>query len=384
MVPAASLFSSKLLLWYDTHHRDLPWRAFGNKKPDPYKIWLAEIFLQQTGVKTVAPYYANFIRLWPTVTHMAKAPLEHVRRAFAGLGYYRRVHYMHACAQQIVAVHAGQFPKTKKELMDLPGIGPYTAAAIAAIAFEEPVLAIDCNVARVLTRLFAISKVVAANSSLLHSHAQSLIPKKRNGDFAQAMIELGATVCGAKNPQCHKCPVQSYCKAYKKNLQGKLPLKKAKRIKPYRYGKVFWLARYDGAVWLRRRESGALLRGMTEIPSSPWQEISPQRLSEITSGGTTSGETISKKTPFVPSATVPDCFSGILVPWRKLKGKVSHSFTHFHLVLEVYVGTYALQHSRKNASFGQGFWSKPRDIKSHALPSLMRKVVHHVEKMEKA
>ncbi|MGK2741459.1 A/G-specific adenine glycosylase [Tepidicaulis sp. LMO-SS28] len=341
-----------LLTWYGRHARVLPWRVgpqkgrAGSKKPDPYKVWLSEIMLQQTTVATVGPYFMDFIARWPDVTALAEAPLDDVLHAWAGLGYYSRARNLHACARAVVAEHGGVFPDNEEGLRALPGIGPYTAAAIAAIAFGKRAVVVDGNVERVVARLFAIETPLPAAKKEIKEKADELTPEKRAGDFAQAMMDLGATTCTPKNPACNRCPFETACEGRRLGIAETLPRKAPKKEKPVRRGAAFWVERADGAVLLRKREAKGLLGGMTEIPSTAWE--TEER----------SAVELEKEAP-------------VKAKWEKLPGLVRHTFTHFHLELEVWRGQ--VPESAK----ADGLWTLPENLGEHALPTVMKKIVAH-------
>ena len=338
--------SLSLLAWYARQARDLPWRAKPGAAADPYGVWLSEIMLQQTTVAAVRGYYAKFLGLWPDIQALAAAPLDDVLKAWAGLGYYARARNLHACARQVVAEFGGRFPDTEAGLRALPGIGPYTAAAIAAIAFGRPHAAVDGNAERVIGRLYAIETPLPAAKPEIYALAQALVPQARPGDFAQALMDLGATICTPRRPSCHLCPWTEDCAGRKKGLAGTLPRKAAKRPVPTRKGVAFWIERGDGAVLLRRRPDRGLLGGMMEIPSTQWTSRLPRH---------------------------PETAAPVAAAWRKLFGKVEHTFTHFHLELVVL----------KSESIPTGEllmdgnyrWVQPENLAAEALPTLMRKVV---------
>ena len=335
--------AGKLLAWYDTHARGLPWREKRGVAPDPYKVWLSEIMLQQTTVAAVRHYYIKFLSLWPRVSDLAKASQDDVLRAWAGLGYYARARNLHACARQIVAEWQGKFPDTEADLRTLPGIGPYTSAAIAAIAFDRPHAAVDGNVERVMARLYAIEAALPESKSLIRERAQALVPGRRAGDFAQALMDLGATICTPRTANCEICPWTDECKGRALGIAESLPRKQAKTKIPTRRGIAFWIERNDGHVLLRRRPQKGLLGGMMEIPSTPWEAKLPR------------------------NAVAP-----MEAKWTKLKIPVEHTFTHFHLQLGVW------KTSATNPSLpddGEYRWVHKNDLAHEALPSLMRKVV---------
>src|SRR5258708_29545446 len=302
--------ASRLLAWYDRHRRPLPWRAPAGDRTEPYLVWLSEIMLQQTTVATVGDYFRRFVERWPTVEALADAPLDDVLSAWAGLGYYARARNLHACAGVVAKVHDGRFPDDEKGLLALPGVGAYTAAAIRAIAFDQSASAVDGNVERVIARLFAIETPLPDIKPEIRARAAKLVPQQRAGDYAQAMMDLGATVCTPRNPRCVICPFMSSCRARKLGIAGELPRRAPKAVKPTRRGLAFVLARKDGAILLRKRPAKGLLGGMDEVPSSPWRE-----------GKLVIAEALKQ-------APVP-------ANWKVLDGGVRHTFTHFHLELAV-------------------------------------------------
>ena len=257
-----------LLAWYDRHRRVLPWRAKPGEAIDPYRVWLSEIMLQQTTVKTVGPYFARFVARWPDVGALAAAPLDDVLRLWAGLGYYARARNLHACARAVA--ERGGFPRTEAELTTLPGIGRYTAAAIAAIAFDDHAVPVDGNVERVVTRLFAIEEELPAAKPEIQRLAQTLAPDARAGDFAQAMMDLGATICTPVKPACVLCPWMEDCAARRRGDPQTFPRKAPKREGKLRRGAAFVAVRADGCVLLRSRPPKGLLGGMTEVPTTDW------------------------------------------------------------------------------------------------------------------
>lgn len=339
---------SDLLAWYDANRRDLPWRAQPGEQADPYRVWLSEIMLQQTTVVTVVPYFAKFLSRWPTLKNLAAAPLDDILKAWAGLGYYARARNLHKCAAAVAKECGGRFPETEKELLALPGIGRYTAAAIVAIAFGRPATVVDGNVERVMARLFAVDKPLPAAKKPLYEHAQSLAPEKRPGDYAQAVMDLGATVCTPRSPACSLCPLAHLCAARGKGIAETLPARAPKAERPTRYGTVYWLEREGPRgreVLLRKRPEKGLLGGMTEIPSTPWREA---------------------------AADVEDESGIAAAEWRGVDGGVSHVFTHFRLELSIERGVLQDGHHI------DGMWTKIDDLDGEALPSVMRKVVARV------
>ena len=265
-------YANALLAWYDRDRRILPWRAAPGEPQDPYRVWLSEIMLQQTTVKAVLPRYADFLRRWPDVGALAAAELGEVLAAWAGLGYYARARNLHACAREVVARHGGRFPATEAELRTLPGIGDYTAAAIASIAFGARATPIDGNIERVVARAFAVTTQLPAAKAEIRALALGLTPAERAGDFAQAMMDLGATLCSPRRPACGLCPLVSGCAGHAQGLAGVLPYREERSERPSRRGHAFVALRDDGAVLLRERPLKGLLGGMLETPSSPWTE----------------------------------------------------------------------------------------------------------------
>ena len=347
-----------LLAWYDRERRDLPWRAPPGETPDPYHVWLSEIMLQQTTVKAVLPRYAFFLRRWPDVTALAAAELGEVLAAWAGLGYYARARNLHACARAVVEQHGGEFPSDEAGLRKLPGVGGYTAAAIAAIAFGARATPVDGNIERVVARFFAVTTPLPEAKPEIKALAETLTPTRRPGDFAQAMMDLGATICTPRRPACGLCPVRPECRGYEEGLAEALPYRQEKGERPVRRGAAFVAIRSDGAVLLRERPLKGLLGGMLETPSSPWEEKEPN------------GRAVQSHAP-------------LKADWQKLTGLVEHTFTHFHLELSVYraeVGADAMP--KRAASPERCRWLKPRELSGAALPSLIRKVLIHALKEE--
>lgn len=334
-----------LLAWYDRHRRRLPWRAEGGRLADPYHVFLSEIMLQQTTVKAVGPYFGNFLARWPTVADLAAAPLDEVLSAWAGLGYYARARNLHACAKAVVERHGGQFPDDEAALLDLPGIGPYTAAAIAAIAFDRKASPVDGNIERVVSRLYAVDEPLPKGKVRIKALAAALTPARRPGDFAQAMMDLGATICTPRSPACPLCPWMAPCIGRAEGDPARYPVKAPKTAKPARAGVAFLAVRADGAVLMRTRPDKGLLAKMTEVPSTPWGAVPEQ-----------------------PEAAAP-----LTAPWRKLPGSVEHVFTHFALTLAVRRADLPLA---TPAPAGHR-WVRPEDFDREALPSLMRKVLAH-------
>ncbi|MDP2377836.1 A/G-specific adenine glycosylase [Reyranella sp.] len=340
--------ASRLLAWYDRHRRTLPWRAPSGERTPPYLVWLSEIMLQQTTVATVGDYYRRFVKRWPTVEALAEAPLDDVLSAWAGLGYYARARNLHACARAVADRHGGHFPEDEAALRALPGIGPYTAAAIRAIAFDLKASAVDGNVERVIARLEAIETPLPDAKIEIHLSAAELVPAQRAGDYAQAMMDLGATVCTPRKPLCVICPLSRSCRALKLGIAETLPRRSPKAAKPTRRGLAFVLARKDGAILLRKRPTKGLLGGMDEVPSSPWRE----------------GKFI-----------VADALGDAPVParWTIMDGLVRHTFTHFHLELSVARATATTD--RLARLLPGSAWCTLDLLDERALPTVMRKVI---------
>ncbi len=345
--PSPDGLARRLLAWYDRNRRSLPWRAAPGQIPDPYRVWLSEIMLQQTTVQAAAPYFLTFQERWPTIHALAAAPVEDVMQAWAGLGYYARARNLHKCAQVVSQWREGRFPDDEAALRQLPGIGDYTAAAIAAIAFDRPAVVVDGNVERVMARLFAHAEPLPAAKAALKRLAAGLTPGERPGDYAQAVMDLGATICTPRgDAACGICPWMEFCEARRLGIAADLPAKAEKPERPVRHGIAFWTVRRDDAVLLRRRPPQGLLGGMMEIPSTPWRSA-PWTLGEA-------------------SAEAP-----LGADWRLLPGSVRHTFSHFHLELAVAVGRAG------PGAFPRGIWCSLDHLGGQALPTLMRKVVRH-------
>jgi len=340
------LLQSQLLAWYDRNRRAMPWRALPGELADPYRVWLSEVMLQQTTVAAVKSYFEEFLRRWPTVEALAAAPLDDVLHAWAGLGYYARARNLHKCAQAVVARHGGRFPGTEIELRGLPGIGDYTAAAVTAIAFGLRAVILDGNVERVMARMGAVRDPLPGSKPLLKALADSLTPEQRAGDYGQAAMDLGATICTPRSPACGLCPWMSHCRARIEGIAETLPAKMPKPERPTRYGTAYWLARKDGAVLLRRRVESGLLGGMMEIPSTQWLDQPP------------SWESILAQAP-------------VETQWREVPGVVRHTFTHFHLEITLVAGRV------KSGGMAPGIWCALDNLSDFALPSVMKKIIHH-------
>jgi A/G-specific adenine glycosylase len=344
-----------LLAWYDRHHRKLPWRAPPGQRADPYRVWLSEIMLQQTTVKTVAPYYARFLVRWPDLAALAAAPLDDILKNWAGLGYYARARNLHACANAVVDRHNGEFPADEAALRELPGIGAYTAAAIAAIAFEAQATPVDGNIERVIARLYAVETPLPAAKPEISRLARALTPPRRAGDFAQAMMDLGATICTPKNPACALCPWNQCCVAQARSEAETYPRRVPKREGDLRRGAAFVAQREDGFILMRTRPAKGLLGGMTEVPTTAWSK-------DFDENGAID------QAPFFAGAKPRK-----KIAWRRAAGIVRHVFTHFPLELTVYV---AEMPAKTSAPKGTR-WIAIEDLPGEALPSLMRKVIAH-------
>ena len=333
-----------LLRWYDRHRRSMPWRARPGETPDPYRVWLSEIMLQQTTVAAVIPYYERFLARFPDVQALAAAEAEAVMTAWAGLGYYARARNLHACARAVAAL-GGRFPATVEGLLALPGIGAYTARAVASIAFGVPVVPVDGNVERVAARLYAIDApmpaakpAIAAAAARFGNHPAA---RARPADFTQALFDLGATIC-TQRPACAICPLTGECAGRLLGAPETLPRRAAKTLRPVRHGALFWLTDAHGRVLLRRRPPEGLLGGMTELPGTAW-----------------------RATPWLEGEAVTE--GPMPAEWRPA-GRVKHVFTHFELYLQVFA-------ARVDAISADGFLCDAGALQSQALPSVMRKGV---------
>ena len=347
------LRAADLLAWYDRHRRALPWRAPRGEHADPYRVWLSETMLQQTTVKAVAPYYARFLARWPDLTALAAASLDDVLAAWAGLGYYARARNLHACARALLESSGGEFPASESALRQLPGVGAYTAAAIAAIAFDQAATPVDGNIERVIARLYAVATPLPAGKAEIARHARALTPSRRAGDFAQAMMDLGATICTPKKPACALCPWNATCIAHGRGEAELFPRRAPKREGQLRRGAAFVARRADDCVLLRTRPAHGLLGGMAEVPTTAW------------AGDFDDSQALAEAPRFGPSQKH--------IAWRKIAGVVRHVFTHFPLELTVY----RTEVPRRAAAPAGTRWTAITQLGSEALPSLMRKVVAH-------
>jgi A/G-specific adenine glycosylase len=360
---AAAARPALLLEWYDRHRRVLPWRPPAGQRPDPYAVWLSEIMLQQTGVKTVGPYFEKFLARWGDVAALGRASLDDVLRMWAGLGYYSRARNLHACAVSVLRDYGGVFPDTEDGLRSLPGIGPYTAAAIAAIAFDRRTMPVDGNIERVVSRLFAVEETLPQAKPVIQRLATTLLgdsrvgeeksrardEKTRAGDSAQALMDLGASICTPKRPACSLCPLFEGCAGRERGDQESFPRKAPKKTGDLRRGAAFVVTR-GGELLVRRRPEKGLLGGMTEVPGSDWRAAQDD-------------EDALKQAPRLSGVT----------RWHRKVGVVTHVFTHFPLELVVYTVQVP---ARCRAPKGMR-WVPIATLADEALPNVMRKVIAH-------
>ncbi len=335
---------ARTLAWWAGHRRALAWRAAPGEAPDPYRVWLSEVLLQQTTAQAATPYYRTFIARWPRVEDLAAAPVEAVVGAFAGLGYYSRARNLHACARE-VARRGGRFPSEEADLRALPGVGAYTAAAVAAIAFGRRTAPVDGNIARVLARLTALDEPIARARGEIDQAARMLAPSRGAGDFAQALMDIGAMICRPRNPDCPACPLAKDCAALRSGDPQAYPRRAAAKAKPRRQGAVFFARRSDGAFLARRRPAHGLLASTVELPGTPWTSEGPDGASAS--------------------------LGPVVARWRRLPGTVEQAFTHFALTLTVYAGAF-----EGGAPAGH-FWLMPDAIGEAGFSSAMRKAVEH-------
>jgi len=333
----------KLLSWYDAEGRTLPWRIrpedrAAGQAADPYAVWLSEIMLQQTTVPHATPYWEKFLAEFPSVIDLANAERDRVLTMWAGLGYYARARNLHKCAGIIRDEHGGEFPQSEAQLLKLPGIGPYTAATLAAICFDEATNIVDGNVERVVSRIFKIEAPLPKSRREYHQMAGTLAPQKRPGDYGQALMDLGATICTPRSPNCGDCPWQAHCAAYKDGTQTEYPKKVKKAKLPIRYGAAFVLMSED-KVLLRQRPDKGLLGGMMGFPGTDWGEK-----------------------PIEPLTSAP-----VKRNWEKCAGEVKHVFTHFELRLDIYL-------AEVSDMTIEGIWAPLSEIEDYALPTVMKKV----------
>lgn len=332
-----------LLIWYDNNARSLPWRvppaeSKQGVRPDPYRVWLSEIMLQQTTVAAVKSYFDVFTFRWPTVYDLAQARDEDVLAEWAGLGYYARARNLLKCARVIVDQYDGAFPSSRDALVKLPGIGPYTAAAIASIAFGQPETVVDGNVERVVSRLFDVHEPLPTSKQRLTEIATTLTPNERAGDYAQAVMDLGATVCTPRNPRCDICPIAEVCLAREAGTAADLPKKLPKKAKPTRVGIAYIVRRTDGALLLEKRPDKGLLGGMLGWPGSEW------------------------------AVEQPDHAPPVEAEWETAKSVAKHTFTHFHLQLTVKTAEVS-----QGVNPARGHFVLQQDFQREGLPTVMRK-----------
>jgi A/G-specific adenine glycosylase len=355
-----------LLEWYDRHRRRLPWRPLAGEHADPYRVWLSEIMLQQTGVKTVGPYFEKFVARWPSVDALGHASLDDVLRMWAGLGYYSRARNLHACAVAVRNEHGGVFPDSEDGLRALPGIGPYTASAIAAIAFGRQTMPVDGNIERVVSRLYAVEQPLPQAKPLIQQLAATLLAdevqsragdvksragdvKSRAGDSAQALMDLGSSICTPKKPACVLCPLNEDCLGRARGDQESFPRKAPKKTGALRRGAAFVVTR-GSELLVRSRPEKGLLGGMTEVPTSDWLADQDDKAA-------------AKQAPAVKGAT----------RWHRKAGVVTHVFTHFPLELVVHTASVP---ARTRAPQGMR-WVPIATLPDEALPNVMRKVIAH-------
>jgi A/G-specific adenine glycosylase len=334
-----------LLAWYDANARDLPWRAKAGEKPDPYAVWLSEVMLQQTTVTAVKAYYGKFLALWPRVEDLAAAPLDEVMKAWAGLGYYSRARNLHACAKTVSATCGGRFPRSEDDLRALPGIGRYTAAAIAAIAFGARAVVVDGNVERVAARMMALETPLPDAKAAIRAFVDAITPRARCGDFAQALMDLGSGLCAPRRTDCAPCPLAELCAARRAGEPLAYARRAARAARPLRHGAAFYVRRDDGRILVRSRPEKGLLGAMTELPGSPWRAEWPDQQ--------------------------PAAFAPLPGRCRRARADVEHVFTHFSLRLEIFACV-APKRARPPAGCR---WTPENTLADEALPSLMRKAI---------
>ncbi len=324
-----------LLEWYDVHQRQLPWRAIAGEQPNPYHVLLSEVMLHQTTVATVIDYFNRFIARWPTLKDLAEANQEELYHQWQGLGYYSRARNLHACIATIAQDYACTIPSLPDELIKLRGIGSYTAASVAAIAYDYPIIPIDGNITRVIARLLAIDTPLPDLKTQIFKLVTPLKPT-RAGDFAQGLMDLGSMICKPKNPLCDQCPLISHCKSQQIKQQHLIPFSKPKPLKPTRYTYAFWCQDEEGFVYLKRRPETGVLANMVGLPTSDWVDD-------------------------------PSLLPTVDPEWRKIPKTIKHTFTHFHLIIEPFI-TKEIGHSAV-------FKVKPQDFENYPIPTLMKKII---------
>lgn len=337
--------SVKLLKWYDKHQRDLPWRAKAGSVAEPYHVWLSEIMLQQTTVAAVQSYFKKFLKLWPTIEALAGAPEEDVLAAWAGLGYYARARNLIKCAKIIAYERGGIFPSEEVALRELPGIGDYTAAAIAAIAFERSTVVVDANIERIVSRLEQIKIPLPAGKKDIKAATALITPTKRAGDFAQAMMDLGSSICKPKAPKCNECPLKTHCGAYANSSMESYPVKAAKKIRPIRRALAYFIE-VDGYILLERRPNSGLLGGMPGLLCNEWVEQDAEKA-------------------FINSKVPPPFKAN----WCLVNGISKHTFTHFHLETKV------MQAKLNERPHSNHTWVKREDVLNYGLPTVFKKMI---------
>lgn len=346
-------FSDAMLCWYERNARDLLWRYPEGEKPDPYRVWLSEIMLQQTTVQAVKEYFQNFTKTFPDIYALAEADREKVMAMWSGLGYYSRARNLHKCAIEVVSKYNGVFPDNEKDLKALPGIGDYTAAAILAIAFDKKAVVVDGNVERIISRVFEIDTPLPKGKKAIKEKTSSVWPKTRHSAFAQSLMDLGATVCTPKNPRCDLCPVHDFCGAFKKGTMETYPFKAKKKKVPQRKAAAFVFIRENQdknqyEVLMRQRPENGMLAGLTEVPCSPWSASQD-----------------------VPKETWMD-YAPFQVEWQKMPAPVRHVFSHVKLDLHVYV----CRKPVKGYNLREGeTWVKTSDLLEKGIPTVMKKVL---------
>lgn len=339
----AEEFRGYMLEWYDKHQRSIPWRSKKGEKANPYHIWLSEIMCQQTTVQAVVPYFLKFIDIWPSIEALAAAEKEDVMREWAGLGYYARARNLHKCAGVIVNEYGGDFPQTKEELEKLPGIGDYTSSAIATMAFNNPATVVDGNVERVMARYCDIREPLPKSKRFLKNTASQFFDgAKRHGDFAQSLMDLGAMICTPKSPKCMICPVRRNCKGRIAGVAETLPAKLRKKLKPQRYGNVYWVENDDGEILLQTRPDSEMMGGMVGLPTGDWSEEKSDN----------------HHLEFLESI-------------KDRKQHIRHSFTHFDLRLDLF----SARVSASNDLRADYFWRAKADINPNDFPTLFKKAV---------